>query len=94
MAEPPETRVALLLAEADPDREIQIINAKTASRIRSGLVFGMLSLFALTVLGASLAAFIGSAARWDQLSPVVDTVLAIESAALGSAFAYYMAKQD
>lgn len=76
------------------DRHVYYINAKAANLIRSGLVFGMLGLFGLTAICAGLGAFFGSPARWDQLSPVVDTVLAIEAAALGSAIAFYMAKQD
>jgi hypothetical protein len=81
------------LSRVKPE-DVRYLNAKAANLIRSGLVFGMLGLFGLTALGASLAAFFGSSAKWSQLSPLVDTVLAIEAAALGSAIAYYMAKQD
>ena len=95
MTEPKTTLQAVeeVLSRAKT-KDVIYLNAQSANRVRSGLVFGMLILFAFTVAGACIGAFFGSASRWSQMSPVIDTVLAIEAAALGSAIAFYMAKQD
>lgn len=76
------------------DRDVYYVNARALNFARHFIVIGIFVLFALTAIGAGLGAFFGSSARWGQLSPVVDTVLAIEAAALGSAIAFYMTKQD
>jgi hypothetical protein len=76
------------------DKDVHYENVRAFNAARQLIVGGMLILFAVTAIGAGLGAFFGSSARWNQLSPVVDTVLAIEAAALGSAIAFYMAKQD
>jgi hypothetical protein len=94
MSEPSQASAAVQALDRARPEDLSYLNAKSANQIRSGLVFGMLGLFALTVIIASCGALFGSSARWGQLSPVIDTVLAIEAAALGSAIAYYMAKQD
>lgn len=94
MSEQQEGSLASSALDRAQATDVTLMNAKALNLVRSGLVFGILGLFALTVLGASLGAFFGNSARWNQLSPVIDTVLAIEAAALGSAIAYYMAKQN
>lgn len=76
------------------DKDVHYANVRAFNFTRQFMVAGILILFAVTAIGAGLGAFFGSASRWNQLSPVVDTVLAIEAAALGSAIAFYMAKQD
>ena len=76
------------------ERDVYYLNARAFNLTRLLIVVAILGLFAVTVIGAGLAAYFGSSSKWGQLSPVVDTVLAIEAAALGSAIAFYMAKQD
>jgi hypothetical protein len=76
------------------DRDVYYENVRAFNETRRLIVGGVLILFAVTAVGAGLGAFFGSTSRWSQLSPLVDTVLAIEAAALGSAIAFYMAKQD
>ncbi len=76
------------------ERDVYYSNVRAFNSARQLIVSAILGLFAITVIGAGLAAYFGSSSKWGQLSPVVDTVLAIEAAALGSAIAFYMAKQD
>jgi hypothetical protein len=76
------------------ERDVYYSNVRAFNFTRQLIVAAILGLFAVTVIGAGLAAYIGSSSKWGQLSPLVGTVLAIEAAALGSAIAFYMAKQD
>lgn len=75
-------------------KDVYYENARALNFARNFIVIALFALFAMTAIGAGLGAFFGNSDRWGQLSPVVDTVLAIEAAALGSAIAFYMTKQD
>jgi ABC-type microcin C transport system permease subunit YejE len=80
--------------DSGTDAHVRLANARSINSARLLIVGGMMLIFVLTVIGACLGAFFGDASRWGQLSPVIDTVLAIEAAGLGSAIAFYMTKQD
>ena len=67
-------------------------NTRAMNKVRYLIVAGTFFVFFLTALLAGLAAFFGTSGQWNQLSPVIDTLLAGELAILGSVVAFYMSK--
>lgn len=67
-------------------------NTRAMNTVRLIIVSGILFIFFLTAILAGFAAFFGTGAQWNQLSPLIDTLLAGELAVLGSAVAFYMSK--
>lgn len=67
-------------------------NTRAMNTVRLIIVLGIFIIFFLTAILAGFAAFYGTSDQWNQLSPVIDTLLAGELALLGSAVAFYMSK--
>ena len=76
------------------DKDVRLENVRAINSARNFIVTGMFGLLGLTALGAILGATLERASSWGQLSPVIDTLLAGEFAALGAIVAFYMTRQD
>jgi hypothetical protein len=76
------------------DRNVRYLNARSINSARLNIVVGMFALIGFTAAAAIIGAAFGHATSWGQLSPVIDTLLAGEFAALGAVLAFYMTRQD
>lgn len=76
------------------EHNVRLDLAPEFNKVRQLIVAAVLALLAITIIGAGVIGVFGTSASWSRLSPVLDTVLAIEARALGTAIAFYMAKQD
>src|SRR5580658_114341 len=58
------------------DRDVYFVNAHALNSARGYLVIGILTLVSGTIIAAVLGAALGKPGTWNQLSAVIDTLLA------------------